>query len=130
MKASLLIGHFLLCDYRYETSSDVLVEPKDQQHWHQEGRLFRHHAKHSTYTITFCCRQQMEAGAKTDGGGSCCVQEEVEELRRLIQLHRKTKVSGRITCPLTSQLLQHHITSSSSDTDVDDSNINATFERA
>ncbi|XP_055365360.1 A-kinase anchor protein 13-like isoform X4 [Betta splendens] len=92
-------GHEKLVELftQYETSSDVKVEPKDQLLWHQEGRLLQHHAKHSTYTITFCCRQQMEAGAKTDRGERCGVQKEVEELRRLIKLHKLESCAATTT---------------------------------
>lgn len=76
---------------RYETSSDVQVEPKDQLLFFPGGRVFQHHSNLGTYTLTFPGLREAEAGTERSGG--CRLQEEVEELRRLIQLHRDKKVS-------------------------------------
>lgn len=78
---------------RYETSSDVQVETKEQPHFYTEGRVFQHHAKLGTYTLTFPDLHQREGGAETKSGEDFCLQEEVKELRRLIHLHRDRKVS-------------------------------------
>ncbi|XP_040893517.1 A-kinase anchor protein 13 isoform X2 [Toxotes jaculatrix] len=74
---------------QYEASSDVQVEPKEELHFSSEGRLFQHHANLGTYTLTGW--RQREEGAETDSRGGCSLQEEVKELRRLIQLHRDTE---------------------------------------
>ncbi|XP_038563070.1 A-kinase anchor protein 13-like isoform X3 [Micropterus salmoides] len=101
-------GHQQLKEFfsQYETSSDVQVETKEQPHFYTEGRVFQHHAKLGTYTLTFPDLHQREGGAETKSGEDFCLQEEVKELRRLIHLHRdrkrKSDLAGNITPPHTS----------------------------
>ncbi|KAK2918323.1 A-kinase anchor protein 13 isoform X1 [Channa argus] len=95
-------GHEQLVELftQYEASSDIQVEPK--KHCYREGRVFEHHANLGTYTLTLPGRQQSVGGAKTDSREQCIIREEVEELRRLIQLHRDTQrepCTGTITVP-------------------------------
>nr|XP_029131239.1 A-kinase anchor protein 13-like isoform X2 [Labrus bergylta] len=70
---------------RYETSSHVEEEPEEQVLSYPEGRVFRRHANLGTYTLTV----QREEGAEPESREH--LQDEVEELRRLIHLHRDTK---------------------------------------
>uniref|UniRef100_A0A7N5ZVI3 A-kinase anchor protein 13-like n=1 Tax=Anabas testudineus TaxID=64144 RepID=A0A7N5ZVI3_ANATE len=75
----------------YEASSDAQLEPKEQLPWYQEGRVFQHYTNLGTYTLTFPSWQHRVEGAEKDGDESCCIKKEIEELRRLIQLHRDSK---------------------------------------
>ncbi|KAK2841770.1 hypothetical protein Q5P01_011970 [Channa striata] len=61
-------GHEQLVELftQYEASPDVQLEPEKQPHCYHEGRV-------------------------TESSEGCCVREEIEELRRLIQLHRDTQ---------------------------------------
>ncbi|XP_037622082.1 A-kinase anchor protein 13-like isoform X4 [Sebastes umbrosus] len=76
---------------QYETSSNVQVEPKEQAHFYPEGRVFQHHADLGTYTLTFPGLDQRERGTETLSSEDLYLQEEVEELRRRIRLHRDKK---------------------------------------
>ncbi|XP_044213273.1 A-kinase anchor protein 13 isoform X1 [Thunnus albacares] len=96
-------GHQQLLELftQYETSSDIQVEPKDQLHFYPGGRVFQHHSNLGTYTLTFSSLKQREGDAGTESSGGCRLQDEVAELRRLIQLHRDKKgisdLGGTIT---------------------------------
>ncbi|XP_074533166.1 uncharacterized protein LOC141796122 isoform X2 [Halichoeres trimaculatus] len=74
----------------YETSSHVGAEP--QQQVYPEGRAFRHHADLGTYTLTLPALHEGEKEAEP--GSREHLQEEVEELRRLIHRHRDTQGSS------------------------------------
>ncbi|KAM7003448.1 uncharacterized protein LKV04_004500 [Tautogolabrus adspersus] len=84
-------GHEQLLQFLslYETSSHVEEEPKEQVLSYPEGRAFRHHANLGTYTLTLPVLHQREEGAEPESREH--LQDEVEELRRLIHLHRDTK---------------------------------------
>ncbi|KAM7396128.1 hypothetical protein PAMP_019196 [Pampus punctatissimus] len=105
-------GHQQLLELftQYETSSDVLVEPKDQLHFHPGGRTFQYHSNLGTYTLTFPGLKQREEEAGTE---SSRLQEEVEELRRLIQLERDKKgisdLGGTITLTHASKSINHKL---------------------
>ncbi|XP_030587072.1 A-kinase anchor protein 13-like isoform X2 [Archocentrus centrarchus] len=74
----------------YATFSDVQAGAKETLQVYPKG-VFEHHASVGTYTLTFLL--QSEGGAEADSRGHCCLQEDVKELRRLIQLHRHTEGS-------------------------------------
>ncbi|XP_041652156.1 uncharacterized protein LOC121515446 isoform X2 [Cheilinus undulatus] len=74
---------------RYETSSPVVHEPQEHLVIYPECRVFQRHSDLGTYTLTLPMLHQRQEGAETKSQGP--LQEEVEELRRLIHLHRDTK---------------------------------------
>uniref|UniRef100_UPI003AAC7CA6 A-kinase anchor protein 13 n=1 Tax=Centroberyx gerrardi TaxID=166262 RepID=UPI003AAC7CA6 len=77
----------------YETSSpDLQAEPEDRLHIYPGGRAFQHHPSLGTYTLTLPGHQESVGGGETESSISCCLQEEVKELRGLIQLHRSKKL--------------------------------------
>ncbi|XP_071401894.1 uro-adherence factor A-like, partial [Centroberyx affinis] len=76
----------------YETSSpDLRAEPVDRPHLYPGGRAFQHHPSLGTYTLTLPGHQESVGGGETESSRSRCLQEEVKELRGLIQLHRSKK---------------------------------------
>ncbi|XP_056242437.1 A-kinase anchor protein 13-like isoform X5 [Seriola aureovittata] len=95
----------------YDSSSGIQVEPKEDLHFYQEGRMFQHHAILDTYSLTSAGCWQREGGSETDS-----VQEEVRELRRLIQIHRDSKVesgfAGTTTATLVSPACARQLCSS------------------
>lgn len=103
----------ILCHYRYEASSDAQLEPKEQLPWYQEGRVFQHYTNLGTYTLTFPSWQHRVEGAEKDGDESCCIKKEIEELRRLIQLHRDSKVtSSHVHTAIVSSIIFYLLYSS------------------
>ncbi|XP_033997626.1 A-kinase anchor protein 13 isoform X1 [Trematomus bernacchii] len=89
-------GHDQLLELftQFETSSTVQVEPKERLHFYPGGRVFQQHLNLGTYTLTFPGREE---GAETQRSEESCLQEEVEELRRRIRLHRDKKGSVAAT---------------------------------
>ncbi|XP_008301720.1 uncharacterized protein LOC103373583 isoform X1 [Stegastes partitus] len=86
-------GHHLLVELftQYETFSDVQVEAEEKLLFYPGGRVFQHHENLGTYTLTFSDLPQREGESDEDSSGGCSLQEKVQELRRLIQLHRVSK---------------------------------------
>ncbi|CAJ1057087.1 A-kinase anchor protein 13 [Xyrichtys novacula] len=91
-------GHKKLLELfkRYDLSSPVDAELQQQQQQlvYPEDRVFRHHADLGTYTLTL---HQREEGAEP--GSRERLQEEVEELRRLIHRRRENKESSGAASP-------------------------------
>ena len=98
----ILFSDIILCHCRFETSSTVQVEPKERLHFYPGGRVFQQHLNLGTYTLTFPGREE---GAETQRSEESCLQEEVEELRRRIRLHRDKKVSGGFPVLMLYRLL-------------------------
>lgn len=93
--------YIILCRCRYATSSNVQVEPREKLHFYPVGRVFQHHANLGTYTLTFPSHHQRDGGSETQSSEGYCLQEEVNELRRLIHLHRDKKVCYTLTSEFT-----------------------------
>ncbi|XP_058500658.1 A-kinase anchor protein 13 isoform X2 [Solea solea] len=74
---------------QHEETGDIQLKPKEQLHFYPEGKVFQRHADLGTYTLTLLGQRQREGGA--DSREDHRLQEEVEELRRLIQIHRDAK---------------------------------------
>ncbi|CAK6978516.1 A-kinase anchor protein 13 isoform X2 [Scomber scombrus] len=112
-------GHQQLLELftQYEASSDVQVEPKDELHFFPGGRMFRHHSSLGTYTLTFPGLKQREEEAGTESSEGHHLQDEVTELRRLIELHRDKQIisdlGGTITLThaSTSATINHELVS-------------------
>ncbi|XP_029289103.1 A-kinase anchor protein 13-like [Cottoperca gobio] len=87
---------------QYETSTNVQLEPKEQLHSYPGGRVFQHHVNLDTYTLTFPDLHPRGVEEETQSSEESCLQEEVEELRRYICLHRDKKACIAATHDLLS----------------------------
>ncbi|KAM4619268.1 uncharacterized protein ACJ7VT_008478 [Polymixia lowei] len=90
-------GHQQLTELltEYETSSpDLQVKSEDHLHIHPGGQAFQHYPSLGTYSLTLPTCQEREGGGEQEDrerSRKYRLQEEVKELRGLIQLYRDKK---------------------------------------
>ncbi|XP_069018084.1 A-kinase anchor protein 13-like isoform X2 [Embiotoca jacksoni] len=86
-------GHQQLVELltQYETSSGVQAEAEQKFGFNPGGGDFRHHASLGTYSLTSPVLLQRDGGTDSGSKGGCCLQEEVDALRRRMRRHRETK---------------------------------------
>ncbi|XP_056138409.1 A-kinase anchor protein 13-like [Lampris incognitus] len=99
---------------RFEkSSSDLRVESGDELLIYPGGRIFQHHPSLGTYTLTISSYQDSEGEGEHEErqrSKRCRLQEEVTELRGLVQLHRDKKKNTNLCdiTPASPHLFSNH----------------------
>lgn len=85
-----LFHHIGVCHCSSETGFDVKGNSSDELHVDPDGRVFQHHSKLGTFTLTLSSHEQWENKPSAD----CCLRDDVAQLRKHVQQHKDQKVGN------------------------------------